>query len=214
MKKTLLFLLLMLAPVLMAQAQYFRFGAKGGGEFSSVKGDEGSSDYTDPLAGLHAGFMGSYEFVSRLAVQADLLYVQKGFTYDGYEVSASERVGGDVRLHYIELPLLIKIEKGGLFAEAGPYAGYLVDTATDFEVDSVDPDQGTSLRYKPDELNRFDYGYAAGVGIILDNSFFMNIRYTGGLRSFSKELDQKNSDIRLSIGVLLAAPNPADVMNR
>jgi hypothetical protein len=212
MKKALLFLLLALAPVLVAQAQYFRFGAKAGGGFSSVKGEDGSSDYTQSLAGLHSGFMGSYEFVSRLAVQAELLYAQKGFTYDGYEVTATERVGGDLRLHYLELPLLLKIQKGGLFAEAGPYAGYLFDTATDFEV--ADSNQGTSLRYRPEELNRFDYGYTAGLGIILDNGFFMSFRYTGGLRSFSKDLDQKNSDIRLSVGFLLAPPHPADVMNR
>jgi hypothetical protein len=215
MKKTLLFLLLINLPVLIAQAQYLRYGAKAGGEFSSVKGDDGSSDYTEPLAGLHAGFVGSYEFVSRLAVQAELLYVQKGFTYDGYEATSGDRIGGDLRLHYMELPLLLKVQKGGLFAEAGPYAGYLLDTGTDFEVTpgfGIAPEQ--PLSYASDNINRFDYGYTAGLGIMLDNGFFMNFRYTGGLRSFSKELDQKNSDIRLSVGFLLAPPNPAEMMRR
>ena len=212
MKKVLLFLTLLLAPLLMAQAQYVRLGAKGGGGFARLHGSDGSSDYTNSLGVYHIGGVVSYEFVSRIAVQAELLYAQKGFTYEDFRHNQTDDLSGDLRLHYIELPLLFKLQKGGLFAEAGPYMGYLLDASDDFGVDTA----GTNPPpfYASDCLNRFDYGYTVGVGIMLDNGFFMSFRHAGGLRSITTALDQKNLDFRLSVGYLLAPPNPVDVMQR
>ena len=212
MRKTFLLCCLVLAPLLVAQAQYARFGAKGGGGFASPHGSDGSSDYTNYLGVFHIGGIVSYEFVSRIALQAELLYAQKGFTYENYNFSASNEITGDLRLHYLELPLLFKLQKGGLFAEAGPYAGYLLSANDDFKLSN--PDAGTPSFYTSDRLNRLDYGYTVGVGIMLDNGFFMSFRNTGGFRSFTKDLDQKNLDFRLSIGYLIPPRNPVDLMRR
>jgi len=212
MRKTFLLCCLVLAPLLVAQAQYARFGAKGGGGFASPHGSDGSSDYTNYLGVFHIGGIVSYEFVSRIALQAELLYAQKGFTYENYNFSASNEITGDLRLHYLELPLLFKLQKGGLFAEAGPHAGYLLSANDDFKLSN--PDAGTPSFYTSDRLNRLDYGYTVGVGIMLDNGFFMSFRNTGGFRSFTKDLDQKNLDFRLSIGYLIPPRNPVDLMRR
>ena len=216
MKKAVLVLSLLLAPLLLAQAQYARFGAKGGGGFASPHGDDGSSDYTNYLGVYHLGGIVSYEFVSRIAVQAELLYAQKGFTYEDFIYTRSDDVSGDLRLHYLELPLLFKLQKGGLFAEAGPYAGYLLSANDRFKVSTQgpDPDVAPPPFYDSDRLQRFDYGYTVGIGIMLDNGFFMSFRNTGGFRSITKDLDQKNLDFRLSIGYLIPPPNPVDMMRR
>ena len=210
MKKALLFLTLLLAPLLMAQAQYVRLGAKGGGGFYRLHGGDGSSDYTNSLGVYHIGGVVSYEFVSRIAVQAELLYAQKGFTYEDFRHNQTDDLSGDLRLHYIELPLLFKLQKGGLFAEAGPYIGYLLDASDDFRLDSA----GTSPPpfYASDRLNRFDYGYTVGIGIMLDSGFFMSFRHEGGFRSITTALDQKNLGFRVSVGYLIPAPSPAEVM--
>lgn len=213
MKKAFLFFALMFAPLLLAQAQYARFGAKAGGGFASPYGADGSSDYTNYLGVYHIGGIVSYEFVSRIAVQAELLYAQKGFTYEDFRYTQSDDISGDLRLHYIELPLLFKLQKGGLFAEAGPYAGYLLSAKDDFRVDI----KGANLPppfYDSDRLNRFDYGYTVGIGIMLDSGFFMSFRNTGGFRSITKDLDQKNLDFRVSIGYLIAPPNAVEMMRR
>lgn len=212
MKKAFLIFAFVLAPLLVAQAQYVRLGAKGGGGFARLHGDHGSSDYTNSLGVYHIGGIVSYEFVSRIAVQAELLYAQKGFTYEDFKYMQTDIPSGDLRLHYIELPLLFKLQKGGLFAEAGPYMGYMLAASDDFRV--VPADASPPSFYASDRLNRFDYGYTAGVGIMLESGFFMSFRHTGGFRSITEDLDQKNFGFRLSIGYLLAPPNPVEMMRR
>lgn len=218
MKKTTLLLLFIFAPLLAVQAQYTRFGAKAGGGFSSAMGGD-ASEQINYLAGFHTGLIFSYEFVSRLAVQAELNYSQKGFVYSEYMVDGSngEYLSGDMRLHYLELPLLLKIQKGGLFAEAGPYVGFMPGKNSDvnrFSSSGIVPepiDMGPEL-FPINDFNRWDYGYAVGVGLIMDNGFFVSLRNTGGFRSFSKDLDQKNLVWQLSVGFLMAPRRPASLM--
>ncbi len=216
MKPALLMLSFLFLYLIPAQAQYARFGAKGGAGFASPHGSDGSSDYTNYLGVYHAGGIVGYEFVSRVAVQAEVLYAQKGFSYEGYNYSQSNNVSGDLRLHYLEFPLLFKLQKGGLFAEAGPYGGYLLATGNDFRVSAPgsNPDVAPPEFYASDRLQRFDYGYTVGLGIMLDSGFFMSFRNTGGFRSITKDLDQKNLDFRMSVGYLLAPPDPVDMMRR
>lgn len=214
MKKTLLLLLFILAPILLAQAQFLRYGAKAGGGFMRAQGNDAPSETINYLAGLHGGFIGSYEFVSRLAVQAELLYDQKGFTYDGYPISQTESLTDDLRLHYITLPLMLKIQKGGLFAEAGPYAGYLVAINSDVKridpasINEPDPILLGDYPQRIDAFERWDYGYTVGVGIQIESGFFLSVHNTGGFRHFSKELDQRNFGFKLSIGYLFSPRLP------
>ncbi|MFD2512690.1 porin family protein [Pontibacter locisalis] len=214
MKKALLTSLFILASLIAVQAQFVRFGAQVGGGFTRVQGDDGPSDFTNYLAGFHGGFIGSYEFVSRLALQAELQYEQKGFTYDGFPISASEALVDDHRLHYLTLPLQLKLQKGGLFVLGGPYVSYLLSEETKVRVLDLatleDPDP-VELGMYPlhiDDFERWDYGYTVGLGIQLDNGFFMSFHNTGGFKSFSKELDQKNFGFKLSVGYLLSPVLP------
>lgn len=218
MKRAAILIILTFLPLLAAQAQYTRFGAKAGGGFTHAVGSDAPSDEIRHIASLNAGFIYSYEFVSAFAVQAELNYAEKGFVYEGYPLNNDEYIDGDIRLRYIELPLLAKIQKGGLFAEAGPYVAYLVSEYS--QTDRLSSaSQGTSSpvvlgpqEYTMSDFNRFDYGYTVGVGIILDNGFFLSVRNTGGLRSFSTGLNQRNMAWQLSIGYLRPPKRPADVM--
>ena len=214
MKKTLLLLLFILSSSYFANAQFVRYGAKAGIGFTRVYGDDGNSNVINSLPGFHLGLIGSYEFVSKLALQAELLYEQKGFTYDGFPINPNEVLIDDQRLHYITLPLMLKIQKGGLFAEAGPYAGYLFSETTKVNIidresiDETDPvilgEYGISIK----DLRRWDYGYKIGFGIQLDNGLFMSVHNTGGLRSHSKLLDQKNLAFTLCVGYLVSPRLP------
>ncbi|OKL41212.1 porin family protein [Pontibacter flavimaris] len=218
MKKTLLLPLFILLPVLLAQAQYARFGAKAGGNLSSVQGSDGSSNTTNNLAGINGGLILSYEFVSRLAVQGELLYEQRGFVYDAYPISADEALADDHRLHYLMLPVMLKLQKGGLFVEGGPYLGYLIAEATKVKrldrntLDDSNPTVLGNYKLSMSDFERWDYGYTIGIGLEMDNGFFVSVHNTGGLTSFSKTLDQKNFGYMLSIGYLLRPPSPDEMM--
>lgn len=215
MKRRCILLLLILAPLLTVQAQYLRFGGKAGGGLSKAVGDNASE--MSRLAGMQAGLLLSYEFVSSLAVQAELSYAQKGFTYNKQPIYQDEYVSGDMRLHYLEFPLLLKVQKRGLFAEAGPYVAYMLGNSSDIHRFSTRnaPSEPIDLGQEPfpiNNFNRWDYGYAVGTGFRLDNGFFVSLRYTSGLHSFPKHLDQKNQVWQLSIGFLMAPRDPASLM--
>jgi len=211
----LLLVFLLFTPLSTVQAQYYRFGGKAGGGFATAKGDDAPSERINHVAGLNAGFVFSYDFASALALQPELQYSQKGFVYDNYLIAPDEAVAGDIRLHYLELPLMLRAQKGGLFVEAGPYAAYLLRQGSDSERISA-LNTGTAPivlgNYEPGlaDYERFDYGYAVGLGIMLETGFFLSIRHTGGLPSFSKELDQKNRVWQLSIGYLRPHRRPVD----
>ncbi|MHC2992475.1 hypothetical protein OB13_13095 [Pontibacter sp. HJ8] len=213
MKKTLLLSFLLFAPLLVVQAQFFRYGVKVGGGFSTAVGQDAPSDQINNLAGLHVGPVLTYEFVSPVAVQAELHYSMKGFVYDNFtrdDITVPETaLAGDLRLNYLELPLLFKIRKAALFGEAGPYMGYLLNINSDVNtVDNLsDPPLILEHRsFSRDDFNSFDYGYAIGGGLILDNGLFMSVRNTGSLRPFPKDdLKQRNLAWQLSIGYLMPA---------
>ncbi|GHA67818.1 hypothetical protein GCM10007389_21430 [Pontibacter akesuensis] len=218
MKKPLLLLLFILAPVLWAQAQYLRYGARVGGNFTKAHGDDAAEDNINNLAGLHGGLIVGYEFVSRLALQAEVLYEQKGFVYNDYPRTDIFRLTGDHRLHYITLPVMLKLQKGGLFAEGGPYVGYLFAENADIteteDSNSLVPAPPRDYPLSMHDFERWDYGYTVGVGLQLDNGLFMSVHNTGGLTSFSKELDQKNFGFKVSIGYLLRPRSADDLMWR
>ncbi|MFT2009245.1 porin family protein [Pontibacter sp. 13R65] len=210
MKKKVLLLLLVLSPILAAQAQYFRFGGKAGGGVGGAVGKDAPSEQINRYASAHVGLIAAYDFVSPVTLQSELLYIKKGFTYSNYEANQTDAYSGDLRLNYIQLPLLVKLRAGGLFVEAGPYGSYLVSVNSD--VSRIDLSTAGSASpvilgqqgFDRSEFQSFDYGYAIGGGLAFDNGVFLGLRHTGGLRSFSSQgLNMRNSVFQLSIGYLL-----------
>jgi hypothetical protein len=214
MKKTLLLSALLFILSLSVQAQYYRYGVKAGGGFSKAVGSDAPNSQINHLAGIHGAFVFAYEFASRLSVQSELHYSRKGFTYDNFDrtTTSGTALAGDLRLDYVELPLLLKLQKAALFVEAGPYMGYLVNVKN--QVNLVQPQQDPPLvlgreDFSRDNFNSFDVGYAVGGGLMLETGFFLNVRHTGGLRPFPKDdLTQRNMVWQLSIGYLLPARRP------
>ncbi|TXK36672.1 PorT family protein [Pontibacter qinzhouensis] len=210
MKKKILLLLLVLSPILAAEAQYFRFGGKAGGGVAGASGNDAPSDQINRYASIHVGLIAAYDFAAPITLHSELLYIKKGLTYSTYDVNPTEYYSGDLRLNYLELPLLVKYRAGGLFAEAGPYLGYLLSLNSDVSrYNSSSAGGATPQVIGPQNFNRnqfqaFDYGYAIGGGLAFENGFFMGLRHTGGLRSFSsEELNMRNSVWQISIGYLL-----------
>ncbi|MFD2248636.1 porin family protein [Pontibacter ruber] len=217
MKKTLLLFILILVPLLAAQAQFFRFGAKAGGGFARAAGDDADADYINSLAVLHAGLLLTLQYSPKIAVQAEPQYSQKGVVYDNDPISPTEAMNGDLRFDYLEVPLLFKYQKAALFVEAGPYLGYLVNVNSDVNLvnpDDPNPDDPVILgeqKFSRSDFQDLDYGYAIGGGIILDNGFFLGLRHTGGLRTFPKaDLSQRNLNFLLSIGFLNPVRSPSN----
>ncbi|WP_022825478.1 porin family protein [Hymenobacter norwichensis] len=214
------------ASVSFAQAQDaggFRLGVKVGGTFSNISGDNVnqitgpnySSDLGDYKLGYNAGLSFSIPLSSDgfFSFAPELLYNRKGYEI---ETKQTSNLGANIKsveeeqkrvLHYIDVPLLAKINAGGLFFELGPQVSYLFgsknksQTTTkyvDGTKDKVDNDGGF-LDYSgikrgessKSDLAQFDISGVAGVGYMTEGGISLGLRYA---RGFNSLIDTKDTD--------------------
>lgn len=176
-----------------ATAQSTRFGLKAGASFATLTTPD--AQFT---TGLHAGLMIYSPLGGAFAVQPELLYSQKGFHVTARSGPIRE---GDETLHYFDLPLPVKFRAAGLYLEAGPQLGILMQTS----VSAIDfagrPATGTN-----DNLfNAFELGYVLGLGYQGESGLVLGLRYNGGISDAVRiggAAGIRNSVIQLSAGFL------------
>ncbi|GGF05714.1 porin family protein [Hymenobacter cavernae] len=244
MKKLLSLTLAAAASVSLVHAQDaggFRIGVKAGATYSNVSGDDVSqfagSGYStsigDYKVGYNAGVSLSIPLSSDgfFSLAPELLYNRKG-----YEISSTQKTGLPANvskieseqqrvLHYIDLPILAKINAGGLFFELGPQVSYLFgsrvknQTTTKYTNGDKDKTEDRSEfvdylggirkeKYKGD-LSNVDISGVAGVGYMTDGGFSVGLRYARGFNSLidSKDTDNEpkafNNAFTLQVGYLI-----------
>ncbi|WP_051718730.1 porin family protein [Hymenobacter sp. IS2118] len=123
MKKTLLSLGLLLSVATAASAQEIRFGLKGGVNYSSITGNNTAG--VESKIGLQAGALANFALSDLISIQPEVLYSQKGYQAE---------VNNDIKykINYIDVPLLVKVNAGGLFFEGGPQVGFLAGAKFSF----------------------------------------------------------------------------------
>ncbi|RZK26351.1 MAG: PorT family protein [Hymenobacter sp.] len=99
-------------------------------------------------------------------------------------VTYSDKV--TARLHYIDVPVLARVNAGGLFFELGPQVGFLVAANRKEEI-SGGIGAGTYNDDVKSDLKSVDFGYAAGLGYQLSNGPGIGLRYNGGFSDTNKE---------------------------
>lgn len=178
MRKTFILFVLMAATVVAAQAQ--RFGLRAGANYSGIAGD--NVDNLDRIYGFHAGVTSQF-YVSEdsfLTVHPEILYSQKGAEY--------EDSGFELKLGYIDVPVLARINAGPLYFEGGPQLSVRVKHETNSDED--DPIHF----YNPDELlRRAGFGYVAGVGLAATRlGLSVGVRYNGEISNINNNDDIPN----------------------
>ena len=226
MKKFALLAALGVASVSVVHAQDaggFRLGVKVGGTYSNISGDNVSqitgANYSTDLGDYKLGYNAGVGVIIPLSSDGffsfapELLYNRKG-----YEIQTKQttNLAANVKsveqeqqrvLHYLDVPLLARINAGGLFFELGPQVSYLFgsknksQTTTKFtngDKDKVDND-GAFLDYTgisrddayKSDLAQFDISGVAGVGYMTDGGISLGLRYA---RGFNSLIDTKNTD--------------------
>jgi len=143
-------------------------------------------------------------FIGLVAIQPELLYVQKGAKCDVDPFTGTD-IGETytVKLDYLQLPVLAAMSvplpslvKPRIFA--GPYVAYNLKA------------QGSYANASPTDLDfikAFDYGAVVGIGTDLDfliAKVMLDGRYTFGLASIHEDGDDvKNRTISVMVGLLL-----------
>jgi hypothetical protein len=162
---------------LAAQAQQptpaFTLGLKGGASLTNLTNRALESNRD--LWGFHAGVTGTRTFTRTFALQAELLYSQKG-TRDDVIVS-STHYDNRQRLHYLDLPVVARLHLGNAFLEAGPQVGVLLLARGHYEGPSINAFDETVSDY----FHRVDLGYVAGIGYQVPGGPGLGLRYNGGL---------------------------------
>lgn len=209
---------LALATVLGAQesrAQGVRVGVKAGANLSNLAGDVTNEDRFENKFGFVGGVMLNAPLIADgfLSIQPELLYSQKGFKNDGSSLFGTYKYEGRANYNYLDLPVLVKINAGGFFVEAGPQFNYLINR-NDETRRYINGQQVayTNAEYDLDNVNRFEVGYAAGLGFQSKNGVILDLRYNGSFTDFTKDGYQgndlrnaRNSLFQLSLGYLITS---------
>lgn len=171
-----------------SQAQSIKTGAKGGINFTNFY--DGGTDYESRTGFMLGGFIKMSLPESPISIQPEAYYSQKGAETSG---------GGEIKLEYLEIPILLKIGLGesevvspNLFL--GPYAGV-----------NLNQDSG-GLLSTPDETENIDFGGVIGAGLDVEagsSIFTFDVRYGFGLSPVFQSGDEKNSAFAIVAGISL-----------
>ncbi|TGD78243.1 porin family protein [Hymenobacter wooponensis] len=218
----------------------FRIGLKAGGTYSNVSGDDVTQftgpNYETSIGKYKIGYNGGIALQIPLSSDGffsfapELLYNRKGYQIE----SDAKNVAANIEkqeyeqqrvLHYLDLPLLARINAGGLFFELGPQVSYLFGSRTKTQVttkytdgtkdksedrsDFVDYLGGIrNEKYKGD-LSNVDISGVAGIGFQSEAGVSVGLRYARGFNSLidSKDTDNEpkafNNAFTLQLGYLL-----------
>ncbi len=179
MKKTLLISIVLLAFSTNIHAQLVKFGIKAGLNYANLTGSE---IQTDAITSYHAGLVAEVKLTEGFSVQPELLYSTQGASYK----NAGEEFRNE--LGYLSIPILAKISLNkAISLDLGPQASFLMSERQEFDLE---------------DSESFEFGLAAGLGLKITKSIFLQGRYVLGLTEASKDAQTKNSVLQVSAGIL------------
>jgi len=213
MKKIAFLLFTALTISFASQAQ---IGVKLGANLTNLAGDLQDEDNFQNKLGFVGGItynipLSTDNFVS---IQPELLYSQKGYkradiTFNDPTTGQQVTQEGKVNYSYLDLPILLKINAGPVFFEAGPQISYLLGIKDNTETTVNGVDFEGYNRIEKDALAELEIGYAAGVGVQIPMGLTLNVRYNGSVSALAKDdnndelANARNSVYQATIGFKL-----------
>lgn len=198
----------------LAQAQTAKIGLKGGINYSNVAGDlENESIYENKI-GFNGGLTTNFSLTDDnfLSIQPELLYSQKGYQYRDEEfttlLGSKVTRKGKRNFNYLDLPVLLKINAGGLFFEGGPQASYLLSIRDNTEETVNGSENKNHQKIEKGDIAELEIGYVAGLGFQAANGVSLGVRYNGGINKLAKDdgdelTNARHSMFQLQLGFLL-----------
>jgi hypothetical protein len=174
-KLSLIALLLIISSGANAQ---FKFGLGGGVNLANVSGDISNNE---SLTGFNGGIMMEIKLPVKIGIEADVLYSLKG----------SSLGGNDMKLSYIDIPLVLKIYSLKVISfQLGPQYSVLASATYD----------GNDIK---ELYESSDISAVAGIGVDV-SKLHVSARYNFGLTSIDATGGNlKNNMLTLSVGLWL-----------
>jgi len=216
-KQILLFASMAIAILSFAQSQP-SFGIRGGVTSSGMKGDAANSlqdllDYTNGAIttsnhlGFFAGANASIPVSDLVSVEPGLYYSQKGYQMKGeLNLKGVEFLGVNAKAnltsHYVDLPVLLKLNFNGLQVFAGPQVSYLAKADLRTTAGALGFNVLDKTMDATDQLNRWDAGITGGMGYQFANGFNISASYDHGLSKVdaNQNFDSYNRGFKLGLG--------------
>ncbi len=185
-----IFLGLLFATTLKAQVG-IRVGVNMANEINTLKGSAISDAFkNENLTAYKIGL--AFQSNARkngVGLESGIFYSQKGASFKG----ESTQIEAYKKTNNIEIPLNVRLRLGnkyiGGFGMAGIYGDYIVNGKLYY--DSGNNEKTEELKYDNFE-QRFDYGYAIGLGIDAFSKLQLGVTWSQGLQK--KKIDEKMFD--------------------
>ncbi|EPD28834.1 Outer membrane protein beta-barrel domain-containing protein [Capnocytophaga granulosa] len=186
MRKIALLITLTIFGLTQANAQ--NFGFKGGYNYSSFNGDVAKDNTLKGLSGFYVGALLELPLGDVLSLQPEVIYSRQGAAWEQKNILGEFKK--DLKLDYLNIPVMAKVNLGPLFLQGGVQFGFLVGKP---EVSYTRGAQRVTEKVDKDAYAAFDFGVGAGLGVNLSQHFFVEARYT---HSLTNALDPNNNSLK------------------
>ena len=184
MRKIALLIALTIFGLTQANAQ--NFGFKGGYNYSSFNGDVAKDNTLKGLSGFYVGALLELPLGDVLSLQPEVIYSRQGAAWEQKNILGEFKK--DLKLDYLNIPVMAKVNLGPLFLQGGVQFGFLVGKP---EVSYTRGAQRVTEKVDKDAYAAFDFGVGAGLGVNLSQHFFVEARYT-----LTNALDPNNNSLK------------------
>ena len=186
MRKIALLIALTIFGLTQANAQ--NFGFKGGYNYSSFNGEVAKDNTLKGLSGFYVGALLELPLGDVISLQPEVIYSRQGAAWEQKNILGEFKK--DLKLDYLNIPVMAKVNLGPLFLQGGVQFGFLVGKP---EVSYTRGAQRISQKLDKDAYASFDFGVGAGLGVNLSQHFFVEARYT---HSLTNALDPNNNSLK------------------
>ncbi|MBA2744751.1 MAG: PorT family protein [Flavisolibacter sp.] len=217
-KQILLISAVVLSSMAMAQTAP-TFSIRAGVSSSDMRGDAVNSldnilGFTNGMiatrsrTGFFAGGSASIPIAQNFSVEPGLYYSQKGFELNGsLDVKAIEFLGVGAKAafntSYVDLPVLVKANFGGLEVFAGPQVSYLTKAELRTTAGALGFNVVDNRLDATNEMHRWDAGITGGIGYQFNGGLNIRASYDHGLTKAdaNRNLDTYNRVVKLGVGI-------------
>ena len=173
-------LLIIMAVCGLSQVRGQDFGVKAGYNYSTFSGETSSLSTIEGLSGFYIGGLVELPISNVLSIQPELIFSRQGVAWKrelkGFGMSVNIN-NADIRLDYLNIPVMAKVNLGPLFLQGGVQFGFLVSKP---KVNRL-PNTSLFTLLDKDSYNSFDFGVGVGLGFNFNRRFFAEARYTHSL---------------------------------
>ena len=169
-------LLIALTVFGLTQTNAQNFGFKGGYNYSSFNGEVTKDNSLKGLSGFYVGALLELPLGDVISLQPEVIYSRQGAAWEQKNNLGSFKK--DLRLDYLNIPVMAKVNLGPLFLQGGVQFGFLVSKP---EIGNYIANVHIGSLLDKDSYNSFDFGVGAGLGFNLNRRLFVEARYTHSL---------------------------------